>query len=170
MNGQDEAKTDRTKKVRLIEHGKLRAILILLAVSVFLIGCKENSESDCPITDPVLIKPPEDSAVSGTPEEGYYYVNQDQTIWAGAWWIDQDEEFLRAGKEIKVGWFRPEGVELEIVGQRIEGQAAPLEVNIPCCYPTKFQATGLQFPAEGCWEVEARAGEEGLKFIVWVDP
>jgi len=90
--------------MRLIELGGLRVILILLMVSVFLIGCKESRQSVCPITDAVLIKPPEDSAVSGTPEEGYYYVNQNRTIWAGAWWVDQDGEFLRVGKEIKVGW------------------------------------------------------------------
>ncbi len=79
---------------------------------------------------------------------------------------------LRAGKDraIKVGWFRPAGETLEITGRRLDGHSPPLESHIPCCYPTRFQSSGLYFPGEGCWEITATAGESVLSFIVRVEP
>jgi hypothetical protein len=68
-----------------------------------------------------------------------------------------------------MGWFRPAAANLEITGQRIDAQAPPLEAHIPCCYPTRFQATGLYFPTAGCWEVTAKAGQSELSFVVWVE-
>ena len=109
--------------------------------------------------------------MSGTPVDGNYLVNQDRSIWASAWWTGQEENYLRAGAEgFKVGWFRPEGADLEIVGRRIDAEAAPLDVHIPCCYPTRFQATGLYFPSAGCWEITAKAADSELTFVVWVEP
>ncbi|MBN1451904.1 MAG: hypothetical protein JW963_12880, partial [Anaerolineales bacterium] len=81
-----------------------------------------------------------------------------------------DENYLLPGEDIKVGWFRPEGATLEITGRRLDGKAPALEAHIPCCYPTRFQATGLVFPAEGCWEVTARAADSVLTFVVKVEP
>ena len=125
----------------------------------------------CPVTKPVWVKPPEDSAVQGSPGYGYYYVNQDSSIWASAWWTGEEEYSLRVSEEgVKVGWFRPAGTALEITGHRIDGQASPLESHVPCCYPTRFQATGLYFPTKGCWEVNAKAAESELSFVVWVEP
>ena len=153
----------------------------LLLVSC--IGNRENAQesstdlvlatqkSACQVTEPEWLTPPEDSAVQGSPGPGYYYVNADRSIWASAWWHDQDENYLNAGEDgVKVGWFRPAGLDLEIMGSRIDGSAAALEADIPCCYPTRFQATGVYFPTEGCWEVSASAGQSELIFTVWVDP
>jgi hypothetical protein len=67
-------------------------------------------------------------------------------------------------------WIRPQGTELVITGRRLDAEAAPLEASIPCCYPTGFQATGLTFPIEGCWEVTAQAGEAELRFVTKVLP
>jgi hypothetical protein len=66
--------------------------------------------------------------------------------------------------------FRPAGVTLEITGRRLDAQALPLEAHVPCCYPTRFQATGLIFPIEGCWEVTAKAADSELSFVVKVEP
>jgi hypothetical protein len=129
------------------------------------------AESACTVTEPVWAKPPEDSAVLDPPAYGYYFLNADRSIWACAWWTGPEEYHLRAGEEgNKVGWFRPAGAELEITGQRLDGQAPPLEFHAPCCYPIRFQASGLVFPTQGCWEVTARAAESELTFVVWVDP
>jgi hypothetical protein len=68
-----------------------------------------------------------------------------------------------------MGWFRPAGETLTITGQRLDAEAPPLEAEIPCCYPTRFQATGLYFPTEGCWEVNAAAAESELSVVVWVE-
>jgi hypothetical protein len=90
---------------------------------------------------------------------------------ASAWWTGEEEQYLRASEDgVKVGWFRPAGVLLEISGRRLDGQAPPLEAQVPCCYPSQFQATGLIFPTEGCWEVSAKAGDSELAFVVRVEP
>jgi hypothetical protein len=114
---------------------------------------------------------PEDSAVLNPPAYGYYFVNEDSSIWAPAWWWGKEDYPLHAGKNgNKVGWFRPEGAVMEITGQRLDGQAPPLEADVPCCYPTRFQASGLYFPTEGCWEVTAKAADSMLSFVVEVKP
>lgn len=151
--------------------------LFVLAI-VFLVSCTAQaaptatiSDNACHITKPVWDKPPNDSAVQDAPEYGYYFLNEDRSIWASAWWANQDENYLHSNKgEIKVGWFRPAGSELVITGQRIDAQAPPLEAHIPCCYPTRFQATSLFFPTEGCWEVTAKAADSVLSFTLWVEP
>jgi len=70
---------------------------------------------------------------------------------------------------VKIGWFRPAGAALEISGRRVDGPAPALEASVPCC-STRFQATGLYFPSEGCWEVTAKAAGSQLTFVVWVEP
>lgn len=131
----------------------------------------EPAAGTCRLTKPVWAKPPDDAAVQGSPEFGYYFMNEDGSIWASAWWVGQEEHYLRASKDgIKVGWFRPAGTTLEISGQRLDGPAPALEAHVPCCYPTRFQATGLIFPTEGCWTVTVKAAERELSFVVWVEP
>jgi len=138
-------------------------------LALVLTSC--SAFQSCPVTEPLWIKPPEDSAVQGSPGYGYYFVNEDRSIWASAWWTDDEEYPLRPSEDgIKVGWFRPAGAELKINGQRLDGEAPPLEAVIPCCYPTQFQAMGLVFPTEGCWEVTAKAAESVLSFVVRVEP
>lgn len=126
----------------------------------------------CPVTEPSWAKPPEDDAVLDPPAYGYYYLNEDGSIWASAWWWGQAQEHQpRTSNEgVKVGWFRPEGARLEITGQRLDAEAPALDAHVPCCYPTRFQATGLVFPTDGCWEVTAEAAESDLSFVVWVQP
>ena len=132
-------------------------------------GC--SAKRNCPVTEPVWVKPPEDAAVLDTPEFGYYFVNEDSSIMASAWWARPENEFPIVLEEgIKVGWFKPEGAELIITGQRLDGKAPALESHVPCCYPTRFQATGLYFPTGGCWEVNAKAADKELSFIVWLEP
>jgi hypothetical protein len=131
---------------------------------------ESSPEAACPVTEPAWVKPPEDSAVQDPPAYGFYFVNEDSSIWASAWYV-KEEDPLRVSEEgIKVGWFRPEGAALLITGQRLDGEAPPLEAEASCCYPTRFQASGLYFPTEGCWEVTAKAEESELTFVVWVEP
>lgn len=128
------------------------------------------AQAACPVSEAEWATHPEDAAVDGTPTPGYYIRNQDHTIWVGANWYGEAGYPLRTGEEgNKVGWFRPAGAELIITGQRLDGEAAPLEAEIPCCYPTRFQASGVYFPTEGCWEVNAKAAESELTFVVWVE-
>ena len=165
---------------------KFMRLLPCLLISALLTACTAMRTADptlpaltaivsstanaCPLTEPAWAKPPEDSAVQDPPAYGYYFVNEDSSIWASAWWTGQDENYLLAGEDIKVGWFRPAGATLEVTGQRLDGEAPPLEFHAPCCYPTRFQASGLGFPTPGCWEVTARAEDRKLSFVVWVEP
>lgn len=129
----------------------------------------DAAKAACAVTESAWVKPPPDEAVQGEPGFGYYFVNEDSSIWASAGWVGADK--LRAGGEgIKMGWFRPAGATLEVTGQRLDGEAPALEFHAPCCYPTRFQASGLYFPAGGCWQIDARAAESALSFVVWVEP
>lgn len=148
--------------------------IILMFLVLIVSGCSaigKDAAASCPLTEPVWIKPPEDAAVSNPPEFGYYYSNGDNSILASAWWFGQEDYPLRADSNgVKVGWFRPEGTELTITAQRLDGEAPEFDAHVPCCYPTRFQATGLYFPTEGCWEVNAKAADKEITFIVWVEP
>jgi hypothetical protein len=51
-----------------------------------------------------------------------------------------------------------------------DAAAPPFQAHVPCCYPTRFQASGLTFPTAGCWEVTAKAAGSRLTFVVEVEP
>lgn len=142
---------------------------------LLLLGCAgaaepeivANDPATCPVTEAVWTTPPDDTAVSNDPAPGYYYVNEDESIMAAAWWTEG--YFLEAGERgNKTGWFRPAGETLTITGRRLDAEAPPMAARVPCCSPTQFQATGLIFPTEGCWQVNATAADESLSFVVWV--
>lgn len=167
-----------------------RSFICCLLLSLVLAGCTASDTANlgmssltpspsptegasviaCPVTEPKWAKPPDDAAVQGSPAYGYYFVNEDGSIWASAEWTRVEKYRVQATAEgIKVGWFRPAGAALEITGQRLDARAPPLEAHIPCCYPTRFQATGLFFPAAGCWEITAKAAASQLSFVVRVE-
>ena len=145
-------------------------LFILSSCTSFSLIGKKAADS-CPVTKPVWLKPPKDAAIPDEPVFGYYFTNEDQSILASAWWTGREDYQLHVMKDgLKWGWFRPAGAPLEITGQRLDGKASPLHADIPGLYPTRFQATGVYFPTEGCWEVNAKAENSELTFIVWVEP
>jgi hypothetical protein len=105
-----------------------------------------------------------------------WYINADRTIWAGpvpqGGWASGGK--LYSGDVVvggqKTYWVRPQGTQLVISGHRLDANAPPLQAHIPCCYPTGFQIVGLLFPTEGCWEVQAKAGDSELRFVTHVKP
>jgi len=150
---------------------KFVPFLFLLVACNSLTTERTSAKNSCPLTKAKWLRPPEDSAVRNPPAYGNYFVNEDQSIWASAWWTESEEYALHAGEEgNKIGWFRPASAELIITGQRLDAQAPALEFEAPCCYPTRFQASGLYFPTEGCWEIIAQAEDRKLSFVVWVEP
>lgn len=145
--------------------------LFLLLSSCTAPPLVQDSSKFCSVTQPVWAKPPDDAAVLDPPDYGYYFINEDRSIWASAGWADQEAYTSYAGNDgVKVGWFRPAGAELVITGERMDAEAPPLESRVPCCYPTRFQATGLYFPTEGCWEVNAQAADKEITFVVRIKP
>jgi hypothetical protein len=164
----DKKNHQKAGRVSLFTHAFFLSLIFLL------IGCTTGVPNDpaspCPVTESLWIKPPQDAAVQNEPDFGYYFVNDDSSILASAQWT-MDEEYRRVREDgVKVGWFRPEGAELMIAGRRLDGGTPVLDAHIPCCYPTRFQSSGLFFPTEGCWEVTAKAGDSELSFIVWIEP
>jgi hypothetical protein len=119
----------------------------------------------CMVSELVRAEPPRDPNADPFGSAGPWYINADRSIWAG--W---DAGHLVSGpKWNKVLWIRPQGTALTVTGRRLDGDdAMPLRAEIPCCYPTGFQASGLYFPTSGCWEVTARAGGSELKFVTKV--
>jgi hypothetical protein len=70
---------------------------------------------------------------------------------------------------MKFPWWRGVKGKLSISGKRLDSAAPPLRAAIPDGYgDSGFQATGLIFPTEGCWEVTGKVGEASLTFITRV--
>ena len=146
-------------------------LLLSLVACTGSLAAKGTSAEACLLTESLWVKPPEDSAVLDPPAYGEYFVNEDRSIWASATWATDTERGLNIAEEwIKVGWFRPAGAELVVTGKRLDGKAPPLEFEAACCYPTRFQASGLYFPTAGCWEVTAKAADKKLSFVVRIEP
>jgi hypothetical protein len=69
---------------------------------------------------------------------------------------------------MKFPWWRAVRGRLHIDGHRLDGTAPPLRVEMSDYGPTGFQASGLIFPTQGCWEVTGRAGPASLTFVTLV--
>src|SRR5262249_15135692 len=118
---------------------------------------------DCPFTSPTYAQPAKDPNADAW-GFGYWYINADHSIWASA---NPAGEAWEAGDH-KVMWIRPQGEDLTITGHRLNIGKPHLHAEIPCCYPTGFQATGVIFPVAGCWEVTAKSGNHELIFTLSV--
>ena len=95
-------------------------------------------------------------------------------LWVALWpegTILATPDYMRADGSIgmKFPWWRGVKGELSITGRRLDADAAPLEASIPEGYgDSGFQATGLIFPTEGCWEVTGAVGKASLTFVTLV--
>jgi hypothetical protein len=69
----------------------------------------------------------------------------------------------------KFPWWRMVAGHLAITGRRLDAPAPPLESRVPVGYgDTGFQASGVIFPAEGCWQVTAKIAHTSLTFVTFV--
>jgi hypothetical protein len=92
---------------------------------------------------------------------GPWIINQDRTIWAA------DQPYI-ANRVVNTVWMRPSNTELKISARRLDGDAPQLTVGPAAPYRTGYIAVGVVFPAPGCWEVTATAGESTLTYITRV--
>jgi len=95
-----------------------------------------------------------------------WYVSADRLLWASA-----SVPFYVGSN--KVLWERPGSI-VSISGKLLDGDAKAAGVPTitgPQGYEgVDYQASGVTFPAPGCWEVEARAASSVLDFVVYVYP
>jgi hypothetical protein len=113
----------------------------------------------CPVTPGVVAEPPDDPNADPF-GNGPWVINEDQSIWVSPM------GWMAGSNGNKVIWIRPAGSDLEITGQRLDGEAGELDASIPGGYSTGFEVMGLGFPSSGCWQMTATAGESRLEFVV----
>ena len=166
----------REQGVSLVVLMNQRSLLLILLVSLVTApiakGQARNAKfADCPVTIP-----------RATPDSlwnnlGTRYAYWDGNLYAAALWPDSTVMIGPRGAgfthpdgsmDMKYPWFRAGGLtgKLIITGRRLDSAAPPLRADIPTGYlTTGFQATGLIFPSEGCWEITGKVGDTRLTFV-----
>lgn len=114
---------------------------------------------------------PETTAASGLPSNSNtaafsrrWYASADRKMWAS-----KPERFYVRGN--KVLWERPTGQQLHVTGHPRGAPDVSLNASIPAGYETlDYQASGIDFPLAGCWDISATAGSSQLNVTVEVSP
>jgi hypothetical protein len=75
----------------------------------------------------------------------------------------------RGRVRMKFPWWRRVRGRLRLTGRRLDAPAPPVIPYVPNGYgPTGFQASGVTFPTEGCWQITGTAGRGSLTFVTFV--
>ena len=98
------------------------------------------------------------------------------SLWVGGLWLNgvviltQDDAGPDGRLSMKFGWYRLTSGYLTITGRRLDAPAPPAAgQTFPGGYgPTGFNASGVIFPTEGCWQVTGRVGRVALTFVTFV--
>jgi hypothetical protein len=98
------------------------------------------------------------------------------SLWVGGLWphgvviITRDDVRPDGRLGMKFGWYRLTNGYLTITGRRLDAPAPPASgLTFPGSYgPTGFNASGVLFPTEGCWQVTGRVGRVALTFVTFV--
>jgi hypothetical protein len=124
----------------------------------------------CPVSKPV--KAPADI---GDRLFGSAAAVGNDRLWVGGLGDDgmilADNRFIEPDGSIswKLGWWRIAPGTLVITGRRRDALAPALGASVPDGYGTHgFQASGVDFPTEGCWEVTGTVGDAQLTFVTFV--
>jgi hypothetical protein len=93
-----------------------------------------------------------------------WYASPDRRIWAS-----KPDRFYASGN--KVLWERPSGEQLTVRGRPLTSTGPDLVPTVPSGYERfDYQASGIEFPVAGCWEIVARSGTSELRFVTEVYP
>lgn len=151
----------------------MRAIAPLL-VLIIAVGCggpapTTTQVAACEPTQPNGDTPPGEDPGPGWYGNGRLYTSALQDNGE----IVADLTVIEADGSIgwKFAWWRAPGVgaagDLRITGHEINSRTTVV-ATIPDGYGQRFQASGISFPAEGCYEITARSGDAQLTFVVKV--
>jgi hypothetical protein len=70
---------------------------------------------------------------------------------------------------IKLPWWRGVAGTLTVTATRLDAQVRRVRGDVPSGYGrTGFQASGVVFPTQGCWQVTGRVGSVKLVFVTLV--
>jgi Tol biopolymer transport system component len=126
--------------------------------------------SDCPVTKPGKAPGDIEDRLFGSASA---FGNND--LWVGGLGeegvILADSRFVESDGSIgmKFGWWRIESGTLTIAGRRLDASGPPLRASVPDGYGSQgFQASGISFPTEGCWEVTGAVGGSELTFVIFL--
>jgi hypothetical protein len=92
-----------------------------------------------------------------------WIVNDDRTIWFPY------DKWVSGDNGNKVVLIRPAGTKIVVSGQRLESTVPPLKATDDHS-SSGFTVLEIYFPTEGCWEVNAKAGDSQIKFVTQVLP
>jgi hypothetical protein len=98
------------------------------------------------------------------------------SLWVGALWpngviiMTRDDVGQDGRLSMKLGWYRLTNGYLTITGRRLDAPAPPASgLTFPGGYGTTgFNASGVIFPTEGCWQITGRVGRVALTFVTFV--
>lgn len=124
----------------------------------------------CPVSRPNGVTPPEGEAPGGN------YLGNGR-LWTVLWpkgmvVVPPDAVEPDGGLGMKFAWWRGPDVHgaLHITGHELT-LGVPVRAHVPDGYgDTGFQASGIVFPVEGCYEVTGEAGGAQLTFVTMVRP
>jgi len=126
----------------------------------------------CPTTPRVS-----DYPANGPRGNAGWYANADRTIWATFWgWNfalngpNQPDPKTHRQPGHKVLCYKPSDSLLTVTGKRIDGPAPALVYDISNDPRPRgsIQPSELYFPTAGCWDIDAKAGNAELRFVVLV--
>ncbi len=143
----------------------MRGLAVLTAALLVAAGAASRhgaAQDPCRLT-PVSRKPP--TAYLGRLSSHWLKSGK---LWMG--YTRGDDAFVVDPTGQKIAWYRETRGRLRVTGERLVGDAPPLEADVPDGYGTTgFQASGLTFSSPGCWEVVANVGGYGpYRFVVRV--
>jgi hypothetical protein len=125
----------------------------------------------CPVTLPIGAAPSgqdrpfaESALAFGNSQLWVVPIQQDGVIRADSRMIESDGSI-----STKFGWWRITPGTLTISGRRLDAPAPALRADVPDGYgSSEFQASGVWFPTEGCWEITGTVGNATLSFVAFV--
>ena len=147
-----------------------------------VVGARSATPSaGCPVTTPppVVMTPPPTAGVGPNPSltfragsDSFLYGNDGLIVLLpndGTFRPSDAQRGLPGG--IKLGWWRIAHGDLTITTRRLDAVSTPLPADVPSGYgDVGFQATGVNFPTAGCWQVVGAVGGQTLTFVVRVAP
>ena len=125
--------------------------------------------ASCPVTLPNV----------GTSSPSSHYVSPfgygNGDLWValgpGGKYVPAPEYWSEDGSlDWKIGWYRRVRGKLIATGRRLDAPSPPArgDDNSQWYGDTGFQAGGVHFPSEGCWEITGKVGDASLTYVTLV--